>query len=250
MSRISPDEVVELAAGELLELNAELAADSRGRADVFYRLGGITREDLAQASDRAFALLPSTLPGPAEDQAVGTDTMMLEVAVIYGLTTDGLRRMLRDAQRIGDALRRLIYHPAVQRVTVYPGEPEYDDAGQTVVAPWAIEIAYYGADLRRPRVEVTSPRALATGVGVDAAVELRFSEPMTTGSFLPALVDQAGASVAHTAIWSSGDRVVTLTPTAPLAGGVIYVCTVSRGATSAAGHPIREAHELRFATQE
>lgn len=242
---LTPDEIFDAAADKLLDLNLELGDDSRGATDRFSRMEGLS-DDLEVEADRRFLLVPVVLPQGA-GSAFDVEQLTFQLEVVYGMSPQSWRRQLRDAKRIKDAMQRLVDVAGITRVSVTHGEPVQGE--DIAVSTWQVEVDYRAADIRRPRVEVTSPRSLATGVDVGAVVEVRFSTPMSTGSGV-ALVDQDGDAVAHTATWSSGDRVVTLTPTAPLAASTIYVCTVSRGATSAGGHPIREAHELRFATAQ
>lgn len=247
--KLGADEVLDIIDAENVAINVEILDDRAGAADVFARHDG-PLEDLDTAGERRFVLLPSTLPNLTPGKAgASIETVVASLTTVYQLNTASLSRMLRDASRQRDAMDRVRDHAGIDQVRHRGLEPVYLPNSGVVFVTREIEVDYYAAVARRPRVVSTSPAALATGVAVAATLEVRFDRPMDT-STAPTLTDRAGSAVAHVAAWSHGDRVVSLTPTSPLTAGAIYVVTVSRGAVGADGTPIRGAHELRFCTEE
>jgi len=79
-------------------------------------------------------------------------------------------------------------------------------------------------DTTPPTVVATSPATTAAGVAAGAVLSVTFSEPMDVGTVTVTLTPSASLGVPA---WSSGNKVVTYTPTAPLAPGTAYTASVA-----------------------
>jgi hypothetical protein len=90
-------------------------------------------------------------------------------------------------------------------------------------------------DVTPPTVADSTPAAAATGVATDVVVEATFAAPVQPGSPRVTLTDVAtGAAVAGALEEVAAERLVRLTPAAPLAVATTYEVTVS-GARSLGG---------------
>ncbi|MDH4161178.1 MAG: Ig-like domain-containing protein [Nitrospirota bacterium] len=104
-------------------------------------------------------------------------------------------------------------------------------------------------DTTPPTVTSTSPAGSATGVAVDGAVSVTFSEAMkaetiTTGSFL--LKDAGNNAVSGTVIYSAATA--TFTPSANLAYATLYTATVTTAAVDLAGNGLATNATFTFTT--
>ena len=86
----------------------------------------------------------------------------------------------------------------------------------------------------QPQVVQSSPSANATSVASTAAVSVRLDSAVRTGTGTVAMTAAGGAAVSGTTSLSADHRMLTFTPSAPLASGVSYTVQVS-GALSLAG---------------
>jgi Ice-binding-like/Bacterial Ig-like domain len=95
-----------------------------------------------------------------------------------------------------------------------------------------------------PEIVSTVPASGATGVPLNQAVSVTFSEAMnpltlTTGTFLLYQGTSAsGTPIPATITYDAVDFIATLTPTAPLTASTSYTATVTSGATNLAGTPL------------
>jgi hypothetical protein len=109
-------------------------------------------------------------------------------------------------------------------------------------------------DTTPPTVTAATPTAGTTGVPIATAVTATFSEAMDaasigTGSF--ELRTPANVLVAATVGYNAGTRLATLTPSAALAGSVVYTATVkggSAGVRDAAGNALTSNYVWSFTT--
>ena len=100
-------------------------------------------------------------------------------------------------------------------------------------------------DTTSPTVSSTSPVADATGVAVDTAVSVTFSEAMdsstiTTDSFT---LNGVSGSVSYDSTFTA-----TFTPSASLEYSTTYTATLSAAITDAAGNPLASAYSWSFTT--
>ena len=111
-----------------------------------------------------------------------------------------------------------------------------------------------GADTTAPTVISVTPTSGATGIAASANVTATFSESMsaetiTTSTF--ELRDSAGALVAATVSYNSGNNTATLDPTPALAFSSTYTAKVKGGANGvkdAAGNPLAADFTWSFTT--
>ena len=111
-------------------------------------------------------------------------------------------------------------------------------------------------DVVPPTVLSTTPSHGATGVAVNSAMTITFSEPMDaatihTGTIT--LVDAVGTPVGGSVIYDPATRTASLTPLSPLAPGAAYTLTVEGGAaapycTDVAGNPLANDVTVAFTT--
>ena len=93
----------------------------------------------------------------------------------------------------------------------------------------------YTANDAAPTVASTSPGTSAANVNIGAAVSATFSGQIQSGTANLVVKASNGSTVAGTAAYSSTSRVITFTPTSPLAAGATYTATVS-GAAALSGN--------------
>ena len=108
----------------------------------------------------------------------------------------------------------------------------------------------FTVDATAPTVSSKSPAADATGVAVDTAVSVTFSEAMdestiTASSFTLVV---ARTSVSGTVSYDSGTNTATFTPSADLDGNTTYTATLSTAITDAAGNPLAAEYSWSFTT--
>jgi hypothetical protein len=98
-------------------------------------------------------------------------------------------------------------------------------------------------DTIAPQVIAVSPRAGATGVALDAALVITFTEAISPASLTLALLPNPGG---WSAAWSGGGTIVTAQHAA-LAGQTVYTATVT--AKDNAGNAIAPPHAWSFTTR-
>jgi hypothetical protein len=98
-----------------------------------------------------------------------------------------------------------------------------------------------------PTVTSTTPANGAIGVPVTTQISFTFDMAMNTSASQGAL--SVSPVVTGSFAWTSGDRVLTLTPGAALANGTAYTATLGTAAKSAAGVALPSAFILSFTTQ-
>lgn len=103
-----------------------------------------------------------------------------------------------------------------------------------------------GADTTPPSVVSSSPAHASTGVGVDVAVSVTFSEPID-----PSTVDASsfslGAGVSGSV--SAAGNSATFRPDAALAPATTYVATIAASVADTAGNAMGSEHTIRFTTE-
>ena len=108
-------------------------------------------------------------------------------------------------------------------------------------------------DTTAPTVSAFSPAGGSTGVAIGTAVQITFSEAMSAASINTSTVQllNGGTPVAASLSYNNATRVVTLTPSAPLANGTTYSILVKGGATGVkdlAGNPLSADVQSSFTT--
>ena len=106
------------------------------------------------------------------------------------------------------------------------------------------------SDATPPSVASTSPTPSATGIAIDGALSVSFSEPMAAGSIGAAsfTLSQGGSAVSGTVSYSG--TTATFTPAAPLAPSTTYTATLTAGATDSAGNPLPASYVWSFTTAD
>jgi hypothetical protein len=97
-----------------------------------------------------------------------------------------------------------------------------------------------------PYVVSQIPAADATNVAITSTVQVTFSEPMDNSSVQNAF--NANPTVPGSFFWSSGDSVLTFTPSSSLAYGTLYTVTISTGAKDKEGQNMLSAYSWSFTT--
>jgi YVTN family beta-propeller protein len=110
-----------------------------------------------------------------------------------------------------------------------------DVAGNALAANVTVSFTTAAApDTTPPSVSAVTPLSGAAGVATSSVVTATFNEAMdasTINSTTIELRNAASALVTATVSWNATTRVVTLTPSAPLAAATTYTATVRGGAT-------------------
>jgi hypothetical protein len=110
------------------------------------------------------------------------------------------------------------------------------------------------ADTTAPTIIANSPTNGQTGVAVNSAVTITFSEAMDASTIIsPATniklnVTTGGASVAGTVSYNSTSHVATFTPTSNLTANTNYTATVTTGVKDAAGNALAFSATFTFTT--
>jgi large repetitive protein len=84
-----------------------------------------------------------------------------------------------------------------------------------------------GADTTGPVVQQVSPPSGATGIPINAPVDVLFNEPISGASITGVTLKQGGTVVSTTTSLYDGDQGVQLTPLVPLATGTTYSINVT-----------------------
>jgi hypothetical protein len=107
------------------------------------------------------------------------------------------------------------------------------------------------SDTTAPTVSAVSPAAGATGVGLTSNVTGTFSEAMdaaTINGTNVTLKNAAGTAVGAAVTYNATSRVVTLDPTADLAGATTYTASIGTGVKDVAGNALAAARTWTFTT--
>ncbi len=111
-----------------------------------------------------------------------------------------------------------------------------------------------GADITPPTVSLSSPQNGAVNVSPDAAVTVKFNEPMTSATVTSTnfvLRDASQTTVSTTVTYDALTSTATLLPSAPLAYSTIYTATVQGGAggpADEAGNTLTSDYSWSFTT--
>jgi len=101
-------------------------------------------------------------------------------------------------------------------------------------------------DTTPPTVSSTSPAADATGVAVDTAVSVTFSEAMESSTIIASSFTMSGVS--GSVSYDSGTCTATFTPSASLEYNTTYTATLSTAITDTAGNPLASTYSWSFTT--
>jgi Domain of unknown function (DUF4082)/Bacterial Ig-like domain/Bacterial Ig domain len=112
---------------------------------------------------------------------------------------------------------------------------------------WVDVVFTLPPDTTAPAVVSTGPSNKATSVPAGAPVKATFSEPVQAGTVAMTVKNSAGTAVAGTTALDSTARILTFTPTSPLAASTAYTATVN-GAKDAAGNTMTTAATWSFTT--
>ena len=97
-----------------------------------------------------------------------------------------------------------------------------------------------------PVVNSITPTHDAAGISPASSITVNFSQPMNTAS-VQAAFSTTPASTGNF-VWSSGDAVVTYTPSSNLAGSTVCTVRIGDAATDSNGSAMHGAFESRFTT--
>jgi hypothetical protein len=109
-----------------------------------------------------------------------------------------------------------------------------DVAGNALATEFTSSFTTGVADTTAPTVSTRSPAPDATGVSTGATLVVTFSEPLAAASVVSGSVElrtAGGAVVSSSLAYDAATLRVTLTPTAPLAGGATYSALVRGGSS-------------------
>lgn len=105
-------------------------------------------------------------------------------------------------------------------------------------------------DTTPPVVSTTDPQDLATGIAVDAAVSVTFSEAMNAGTLTTATFTLSdGWNYVAGTVSASGTS-ATFKPNEPLQYDTLYTATVSTGATDLSGNGLASDVQWSFSTMD
>ncbi|MDJ0869887.1 MAG: Ig-like domain-containing protein, partial [Myxococcota bacterium] len=99
-----------------------------------------------------------------------------------------------------------------------------------------------------PELLASAPEAGSGGLAPDTAIALTFSEPLAAATVAGAVRLEVAGAVQPAALSLSGDRVVIVTPEAPLPTDTGVRVLVEVGIADRAGNPLSRAAALGFAT--
>lgn len=103
-------------------------------------------------------------------------------------------------------------------------------------------------DITKPTVALTSPANLETGVTLNHAIVVTFSEEMDASTINPlTYIVKQNATIIAGVITSTGTT-ATFTPSAALDASKIYTVTITTGAKDKAGNALNSDHSLSFTT--
>ena len=121
-----------------------------------------------------------------------------------------------------------------------------DAAGNALAAPYTWTFTTGAApDTTPPTVSSTSPTNAATGVAVNSAISVTFSEVMLPSTITNATFTLSGG-VTGTVAYSG--TTATFTPSGNLAFSTTYTATISAGAKDAAGNALAAPYTWTFTT--
>lgn len=105
----------------------------------------------------------------------------------------------------------------------------------------------YTPETAPPHLVATSPNSGATGVPLNAIIDLQFSEPIDIPTAAPNIqVSTGGQPVPVMVALSSGDQRVTITPAQPLEANATYTVTVGGAIADLAGLTLDNAGSFTF----
>ncbi|MBK8986876.1 MAG: DUF4082 domain-containing protein [Chloroflexi bacterium] len=136
------------------------------------------------------------------------------------------------------------------RYIQYKADLANTDNSQTPVLQNVSFASHIGADTTPPTITGRSPVPDATAVAWDTAVTATFSEAMNAATLTDTTftLRASGAGSDMPAVVTYANGVVTLTPTANLQGGTLYLVTVSGTVTDLAGNPLGDDDTWSFTT--
>ncbi len=107
----------------------------------------------------------------------------------------------------------------------------------------------YTPETAPPHMMASSPVSGATGIPVNAIVDLEFNQPLNITTAAPNItVSQNGTPIQLQTALSSGDMRVTMTPVGGLQANVTYTVTIGGGITNIAGLGLDNAGSFSFQT--
>ncbi|MBC7947359.1 MAG: Ig-like domain-containing protein [Chitinophagaceae bacterium] len=144
------------------------------------------------------------------------------------------------------------------KMTIKGGTGGVKDAtGNSMAASysWSFTTVALPSDVTRPSVTSVSPANGTIGVNTGTAVTAVFSEAMNSATINTGTVElrsfTSNALVTSTVAYNTSNKTVTLTPSAPLAAGVLYMAIVKGGASGAkdlAGNSMISNYTWTFTT--
>ncbi|HUQ48669.1 MAG TPA: Ig-like domain-containing protein [Gemmatimonadaceae bacterium] len=158
------------------------------------------------------------------------------------------------------------YNASTNTATFTPDAPLANNTGYTVTTTGLKDVAGNSlaaqpawtfttiADTTAPTILSTSPNHNATGIAVNSAVTVTFSEAMDAATIVsPATniklnVFAGGAAVAGNVSYNASSHVATFTPTSNLTANTKYTATVTTGVKDAAGNPLAVNATFDFTT--
>ena len=139
----------------------------------------------------------------------------------------------------------------------YAGSPVFPDEtyGSTSYFVDVVFNAVSSPDITPPLVNVVTPAANLTGVGIGSAITALFNEslnPATVNS-TSAYLQQGANSISANVVYSAATNSIVLTPSAPLSNNTVYSVTLrggTGGITDVAGNPMAADYTWSFTTAE
>ena len=133
------------------------------------------------------------------------------------------------------------------------GLPQITNCASTTVFCDCVVVsrAYVGPEPQVPTPPYVSshvPIANATNVAVTSSIQVTFSEPMDTSSVQNAFT--VNPSVSGSFTWSSGDAVLTFSPSSSLVYQTLYTITISTGAKDQLGQNMLSPSAWGFTTEQ
>jgi hypothetical protein len=126
-------------------------------------------------------------------------------------------------------------------------------AGAVTANGEVVDLGTLVLDDADPEVLAIAPPSGSSGVGVDAAVTVDFSEPIDTGAFQSSWITlrrTAGGNVAVSYAFAADGATVILTPDAPLGSFTSYQVKVSTAVADLAGRHLDQAVTTSFTTAD
>lgn len=119
-------------------------------------------------------------------------------------------------------------------------------AGINLPSLYTFSFTTIGGTPTPPTITNTNPANSATNVPVTTTIAITFSKAMNKSATEPAIT--VSPTVTWTPAWTSGDTVVTFTPSANLQAGTMYTITISTAAKSADGANLASQYVFSFTT--